>query len=133
MKKFRIITIGFIIWIIGVSIYSLSFYIPILKDLELQANILLSIGILPVVWFGTKRYYRKKNTIKGHWLGLAFFLVAATLDALITVPFLIAPNGGTHYSFFTSIGFWLIGFEFLVLTIFYWYTKVLSSRNTLNS
>jgi len=60
MKQFRIIAIGIIIWIIGVSIYTLSFYIPILKDSEFQANILLSLGMLLVVWFGTKLFYRKK-------------------------------------------------------------------------
>lgn len=132
MKQFRIIVIGIIIWIIGVSIYTLSFYIPILEDPELQANIFLSLGMLPVVWFGTKLYYRKKSTTKGYWLGLAFFLVAAALDALITVPFLIAPYGGTHYSFFIAIGFWLIGLEFVVMTTAYWYTKVQSKGTIAN-
>lgn len=128
MKQFRIIVIGIIIWIIGVSIYTLSFYIPILEDPELQANIFLSLGMLPVVWFGTKLYYRKKSTTKGYWLGLAFFLVAAALDALITVPFLIAPYGGTHYSFFTATGFWLIGIEFIVMSTIYWYVKICSKK-----
>jgi len=132
MKQFRIIAIGIIIWIIGVSIYTLSFYIPILEDSELQANIFLSLGILPVVWFGTRLYYRKKSTTKGYWLGLAFFLVAAVLDALITVPFLMAPYGGTHYSFFTAIGFWLIGIEFIIMTTLYWYTKVQGKRTIAN-
>jgi hypothetical protein len=132
MKQFRIIGIGIIIWIIGVSIYTLSFYIPILEDSEFQANILLSLGILPVVWFGTKQYYRTKSTTKGYWLGLAFFLIATVLDALITVPLLIVPNGGTYYSFFTAAGFWLIGIEFIIMTTAYWYTKVQSKRNTSN-
>lgn len=130
MKQFRIIAIAILIWVIGVSIYSLSFYIPILEDQEFQANIFLSLGILPVVWFGTKLYYRKKSTTKGYWLGLAFFLVAAVLDALITVPFLMAPYGGTHYSFFTTIGFWLIGLEFVATTSFYWYIKTQNRGNT---
>tara|TARA_R110002096_G_scaffold319035_1_gene513305 strand:- start:1805 stop:2203 length:399 start_codon:yes stop_codon:yes gene_type:complete len=128
MKQFRIIVIGIIIWIIGVSIYTLSFYIPILEDPELQANIFLSLGMLPVVWFGTKLYYRKKSTTKGYWLGLTFFLVAAVLDALITVPFLMAPYGGTHYSFFTAAGFWLIGIEFIAMSTICWYVKICSKK-----
>jgi hypothetical protein len=130
MKLFRTIGIGIIIWILGVSIYTISFYFPILEDSELQANIFLSLGILPIAWFGAKQYYRKKSTTKGYWLGLAFFLTAAVLDALITVPFLIVPNGGTYQNFFTATGFWLIGIEFIIMTAAYWYTKVQSKRNT---
>ncbi len=132
MKQLRAIGIAIIIWILGVSIYSVSFYIPILQDLELQANILLSLGILPIVWFASKLYYRTKSTIKGYYLGLVFFLTATILDALITVPVLIVPNGGTHYSFFTAASFWLIGLEFIAATTMYWYTKVFSIKNTSN-
>ena len=132
MKQIRAIGIGIIIWIIGVSMYTVSFYIPILEDPELQANILLSLGILPIVWFGAKLYYRKRSTIKGYWLGLIFFLTAGVLDALITVPYLIVPTGGTYYDFFTAIGFWLIGMEFILTTIAYWYANVSSKRNTAN-
>jgi hypothetical protein len=132
MKQIRAIGIGIIIWLIGVSMYTVSFYIPILEDPELQANILLSLGILPVVWFGAKLYYRKRSTIKGYWLGLIFFLTAGVLDALITVPYLIVPTGGTYYDFFTAIGFWLIGMEFILTTIAYWYANVSSKRNTAN-
>ncbi|MFP4846474.1 DUF5367 family protein [Winogradskyella sp. PE311] len=128
MKQIRAIGIGIIIWIIGVSMYTVSFYILILKDPELQANIFLSLGILPAVWLGTKLYYRKKSTTKGYWLGLTFFLVAAVLDALITVPFLMAPYGGTHYSFFTTAGFWLIGIEFIAMSTIYWYVKICSKK-----
>ena len=132
MKPFRTLAIGIIIWILGVSIYTISFYIPILKDPELQANIFLSLGILPVVWFGTKLYYRKKSTTNGYWLGLAFFLTATVLDALITVPLLIVPNGGTYHSFFTAAGFWLIGIEFIIVTTGYWYSRLQSRRRIAN-
>jgi hypothetical protein len=132
MKQLRTIGIGILIWITGVSIYTLSFYIPILEDPEFQANILLSLGILPVVWFGAKQYYKTKSAAKGYWLGLAFFLTAAVLDALITVPLLIVPNGGTYHSFFTAAGFWLIGIEFIIMTTAYWYSRVQSRKNIAN-
>ncbi|WP_299315400.1 DUF5367 family protein [uncultured Aquimarina sp.] len=132
MKQLRAIGIGIIIWIIGVNIYTISFYIPILEDPEFQANILLSLGILPVVWLGAKLYYRKKITTKGYWLGLVFFLIATVLDILITVPFLIVPNGGSYYNFFTAAGFWLIGIEFIAMSTVYWYTKVFSKKSIVN-
>ncbi|MBO6532941.1 MAG: DUF5367 family protein [Muricauda sp.] len=133
MKHVRAIGIGIFIWIIGVSLYTFSFYIPILENPELQANIFLSIGVVPLVWFGSKLYYRKNNTTKGYWLGLVFFLIAAVLDALVTVPLFIEPYGGSYYSFFTAIGFWLIGMEFVITATCYWYVEVYGKKETVNS
>ncbi|NYJ27300.1 DUF5367 family protein [Allomuricauda sp. ARW1Y1] len=133
MKHVRAIGIGIFIWIIGVSLYTFSFYIPILENPELQANIFLSIGVVPLVWFGSKLYYRKNNTTKGYWLGLVFFLIAAVLDALVTVPLFIEPYGGSYYSFFTAIGFWLIGMEFVITVTCYWYVEVYGKKETVNS
>ena len=133
MKHVRAIGIGVVIWIIGVSLYALSFYIPILENPELQANIFLSIGVVPLVWFGSKLYYRKNNTTKGYLLGLVFFSIAAVLDALVTVPLFIEPYGGSYYSFFTAMGFWLIGMEFVITATCYWYVEVYGKKETVNS
>lgn len=133
MKHVRAIGIGIFIWIIGVSLYTFSFYIPIMENPELQANIFLSIGVVPLVWFGSKLYYRKNNTTKGYWLGLVFFSIAAVLDALVTVPLFIEPYGGSYYSFFTAIGFWLIGMEFVITATCYWYVEVYGKKETVNS
>ena len=133
MKHVRAIGIGIFIWIIGVSLYTFSFYIPILENPELQANIFLSIGVVPLVWFGSKLYYRKNYTTKGYWLGLVFFSIAAVLDALVTVPLFIEPYGGSYYSFFTAIGFWLIGMEFVITATCYWYVEVYGKKETVNS
>ena len=133
MKHVRAIGIGIFIWIIGVSLYTFSFYIPILENPELQANIFLSIGVVPLVWFGSKLYYRKNYTTKGYWLGLVFFSIAAVLDALVTVPLFIEPYGGSYYSFFTAMGFWLIGMEFVITATCYWYVEVYGKKETVNS
>ena len=133
MKHVRAIGIGIFIWIIGVSLYTFSFYIPVLENPDLQANIFLSIGVVPLVWFGSKLYYRKNNTTKGYWLGLVFFSIAAVLDALVTVPLFIEPYGGSYYSFFTAIGFWLIGMEFVITATCYWYVEVYGKKETVNS
>ena len=123
MKLLRAVRAGTFIWIAGVSLYSLSFYVPLLEDVEQQSNMLLFLVVMPLVWFGAKLYYKGDNDTHGFWLGLVFFLTSAALDALITVPLLIIPNGGTHYSFFTDIGFWIIGLEFIATAVLYWNTK----------
>lgn len=120
MKKLVLITmIGISIWIIGVSMFLLSHYIPILKNPELQANLILMLAVIPLVWFGTKTYCQKYNNPNGFLLGLSFFTIAACLDALITVPYLVIPNGGSYKDFFTDLGFWLIGFEFILSATVY--------------
>lgn len=123
MKQIRAIGIGSIIWIIGVSIYTLSSYISILEDAALQANMLLFLSVIPLVWYGAKQYYKEGINTHGYWVGQTFFLTSATLDALITVPFFSIPNGGSHYQFFTDFGFWLIGFEFVGIAVLYWYIE----------
>lgn len=128
MKTFRAISIGAIIWILGVSAFSLSFYVPVLENLELQANLVLLITVIPLVWFGAKQYYKKDNKTHGMWVGITFFGVAAILDALITVPLLIVPQGGNHYVFFSEPGFWLIGGVFITTAILYGHFR--GTRNT---
>ncbi len=123
MKHLRAIGIGIIIWIIGVCVFTLSSYITILEDTELQANMLLFISVMPLAWFGTKQYYKKDTITHGYWVGQSFFLTATVLDALITVPFFIIPNGGSYHQFFTDLGFWLIGFEMITIAVLYWYIK----------
>ena len=113
MKIFRAIIIALIIWILGVSAFSLSFLVPILENAQLQANLILVCVVVPLVWFGSKLYFLTGNKAKGLWLGLTFFSVAALLDALITVPFLVIPSGGSYLEFYTDPGFWCIGLLFL--------------------
>lgn len=125
MKIYRAIGIGILIWILGVSTYTLSFYLPIMDDREQQANAILFIAVIPLVWTGSWLYYRKGDSnIDGWKLGQTLLLTSAALDTLITVPFLIIPNGGSHYTFFTDLGFWLIAMEFMLVAFFYWYVKV---------
>lgn len=124
MKKIRVVLIGVAIWFLGVSAFTLSFSIPILEDAELQANMVLFLMVIPLVWLGTKIYFLNGVNTKGYWVGLTFFLVAAALDALITVPYLVIPNGGSYIEFYTDPGFWLIGLLFIGVAAVYGYLKV---------
>ncbi|MBT8184263.1 MAG: DUF5367 domain-containing protein, partial [Eudoraea sp.] len=83
-----------------------------------QANTVLFIVVIPVVWLGSNYYYKKDATTHGFLVGQIMLLTSVALDALITVPFLVMPEGGNHYSFFTAVEFWIIALEFLIITTF---------------
>ncbi len=132
MKTARAIGIGVGIWALGVSAYTLSFSIPILSDPEQQANMVLFLVVFPLVWFGARWYYKGEQNTHGYWVGQTFFLTAAALDALITVPLLVLPHGGSYYTFFTDPGFWIIGVVFIATALLYWYAKVYRNTQKIN-
>jgi len=131
MKTQRAILLGIAIWIIAILFYSISYTIPILEDLDIQANVVLFVVVMPLVWYGCYFYYKKDNKTHGLKVGQTMLLTAAALDALITVPLFVIPNGGNHYSFFTSIGFWIIAFEFLIVASLYYYVRVYPKHSIL--
>ncbi len=108
-----------VVYVIGITTYVGSYFVPILEDQELQANLVLMVAIVPAVLLGTYLYYRRGNMTNGLLLGVVMFLGAMVLDAIITVPFFIMPYGGTHLSFFGDPGFWLIGLEYIVVVFAY--------------
>jgi hypothetical protein len=132
MKTTRAILLGIPIWIIAILFYSISYAIPILENPDTQANIVLFVMVMPLVWFACSIYYKKDNKTHGLKVGQTMLLTTTALDALITVPFFVIPNGGNHYSFFTSIGFWIIAFEFLLVASLYWYARVYSKYSIYN-
>lgn len=130
--QLRAIFIGVVIWIVGVSLYSFSYFIQIFENAELQANLMLALSVVPLAWFGTKAFYKKVNSANGLVVGLTFFLTAALLDAIITVPYLIIPNGGSYKQFFTDLGFWLIGLEFIIVATLYWHLNISKRKQSNN-
>jgi len=130
MKTKRAILLGIAIWMIAILFYLLSYYVPILENVETQANVVLFIVVMPLVWLGCSFYYKKDSKTHGYKVGQTMLLTAVALDALITIPFFVIPNGGSHYSFFTSLGFWIIAFEFLLVAVLFWYTQVYPHHQT---
>ncbi|MEQ8217870.1 MAG: DUF5367 family protein [Arenibacter sp.] len=124
MKIKRALLIGMVIWIIAILFYSVSYSIPIMENRETQANLVLFVVVIPLVWLGCTFYYKTNLQTHGYLVGQTMLLTAVVLDALITVPFFIIPTGGSHYSFFTSLGFWIIAAEFLLVAVLYWYARV---------
>ncbi len=109
-----------IVYVLGVSAFVASYFVPVMEDPDVQANWVLSLVLIPAAILGAHIYYRKGHTTNGFLLGAAMFLIAGILDAIITVPFFIMPYGGNHWSFFTDPGFWLIAVEYISVVAAYW-------------
>ena len=112
---------GSIAYILGVSAFLGSFFVPILSDPEAQANLVLSIAIIPAAILGAYFYYRKGFNTNGLIVGVSMFFITMILDALITVPIFVIPAGGDYISFFTDPGFWMIGLEYVLAVFVYWW------------
>lgn len=117
MQTIKVITLGVIIWVVAISVFSVSYYIPLINNLELQANIALAIALIPIVVLISRYYFLKNPNASGIKTAVLMLSTGIVLDACITVPFLIVPNGGSYQEFFISIAFWLIVVEYLVLVI----------------
>nr|WP_299388013.1 DUF5367 family protein [Allomuricauda sp.] len=124
MKTIKVLGISIAIWMLGVSAFTLIYEFPLMENRSEQANIGLALVVPILVWGGAWFYYRKGSLTHGLKLGLVMLLVSATLDALITVPLLILPSGGSYSSFFGSLDFWLIALEFVGVALLYWYFRV---------
>ncbi len=109
-----------IAYLLGVSAFLASFFVPVMSNPEAQANLVLGIAIIPAAMLGARFYYRRKHETNGFILGAFMFLVVIALDAMITVPLFVIPAGGSHLEFFTDPGFWIIGLEYILAVAFYW-------------
>lgn len=124
MSKVKAIIIGSLIWILGSSFYTVSYLFPFLEDVELQANLVLAIAIIPNAWLGAWLYYRRGTTLTGLQAGMIMLITAIALDAFVTVPLFIIPNGGSYRAFFGAAAFWLIAMEYIFAIYAYWHFKV---------
>ncbi|WP_282043213.1 DUF5367 family protein [Winogradskyella flava] len=117
-QKIFSILCAILVWIIGVSFFLLSFYVPILENLEQQSNIVLVIAIIPSACLGTYLFYTK-SYMKPSALAITFIIVATILDVLITVPVFIIPNGGSYSEFFGAPMFYTIIVEFYFIVLYF--------------
>ncbi len=109
-----------IVWTLGVLSYLASYFVSIMDDPDLQANWVLSLAIIPLAGLGAHLYYRKGYQTNGFVLGGAMFLIAMIMDALVTVPVFMIPNGGSYASFFIDFGFWMLAIEYISVVAAYW-------------
>ncbi|NVK83668.1 MAG: DUF5367 family protein [Cytophagia bacterium] len=125
----RAVFAALIVWTLGVTSFVLSYFVELMEDPDIQANLVLSVALVPITILAAHIYYRKGIETNGILLGAFMFLIAIILDATITVPVLIAPTGGNHLSFFGDPGFWLIGVEYVLVVTIYWKLRKLIGFN----
>ncbi|MUH36939.1 hypothetical protein D9O36_13885 [Zobellia amurskyensis] len=120
MTTSRLLSIvyGAFVWILGVSVYLLSFSFPLLDNVELQSSIALFLGIIPSACLGTYLFY-KKGRMRPCVLALTFVLIATILDIFITVPVFIIPTGGSYATFFGDPMFFIIIVEFFFTVVYF--------------
>ena len=131
MKTIRVIMVGAVVWLFAVTFYTLSYQFPFLENPDEQANIVLFTVVMPLVWLGCHIYYKKDRATHGFKIGQILLLTAAFLDAVITVPLFIIPNGGSYSSFFSDPGFWLIAFEMIATAVLYYYISIYPKTKSL--
>jgi hypothetical protein len=124
MQNIRAILTGALVWIFILIAFICLGYVPILKDsLNLQA-LIVGILIIPFALFGASIYYKNGNKDNGAVLGVKMVVTALLLDALITVPFVEIPNGGSYHSFYTYPLLWLLVAINIATVYFYWKIKM---------
>ena len=106
-----------IAWTLGVASFVSAFLLPT-SNPDLVANTVLFCAVPLVATVGARFYYQQAES-NGFVLGLFMFTVAGSLDAIITVPLLIMPAGGTYQSFYGDPGFWIIGIEYVAAVALY--------------
>lgn len=124
MKKFRAILTGALVWVFIFISFTILGTIPTIKDsMNLQA-LIVAVFIIPFAIFGASVYYKNGNNDNGFVLGIKMVITALILDALITVPFVVIPTGGSYLSFYTFPLLWLLVAVNIATVYLYWKLKV---------
>lgn len=129
MKTLYLILSGISIWALAVLVILVSPWFTIINNPELQANILLSLSLPFIIRLVAGLFFKKYPTAFGLLQGIVMLAVGICLDALVTVPYLVIPAGGTYSDFFLTPIFWVIVVEYLILVL--WVSQSAYKRNTL--
>ncbi|MBE8719162.1 hypothetical protein C4F40_00265 [Sphingobacterium sp. Ka21] len=124
MKYFRAISIGAMVWGLLFISFAILGIVPLIKDsLYLQASA-VGILIVPFTIFGASIFYKNGNKERGITVGVIMALTALSLDALITVPFIEIPKGGSYQSFYSFPLLWLLALINITTVYLYWKLKI---------
>lgn len=129
MKVGRVVLSACLFWVSGVTFYVGSYFVPIMSNPELQANIVLYYVAPVLAPLAASFYFRDAENTSGVLVGTMMFAVAGSLDALITVPVFIIPYGGSYKTFYLDPGFWFIGLEVIATVLLVWIFTVPRTTN----
>lgn len=124
MKHFRAISVGTMVWSFIFITFVLLGFIPTIKDsLNLQV-LVVGILIMPYALFGASIFYKNGNKENGMKVGVIMAITALILDALITVPLVEIPKGGSYQSFYSFPLLWVLVTINIATVYFYWKLKI---------
>jgi len=109
------VSIGMIIWMIGVIISSLTFNLTKILPLNI-VDLIYIILLIPIVWACSRLYFGHKiaSVSEGTTIGLVFIAISLILDILITVPIWVK----SYVGYISSWQIWAYFIEILLITIF---------------
>jgi RsiW-degrading membrane proteinase PrsW (M82 family) len=119
MKIVRAALSGIIVWILIFASFIAMSFIPVIKDSELQQFIVLYVLLIPIGIAGLKFYYRKAYRTSGLLVGVIMAVTALAIDATITLPFVVIPEGGSYAEFFGNSLLWILVGELIGLSYLY--------------
>lgn len=111
-------------WLLVFVAFAILGHVAMVKDsLDKQALIVGAL-IVPFAIFGASIYYRTGGKENGMMIGLTMALTALVLDAVITVPLIEIPKGGSYQSFYTYPLLWLLVMLNTVTVYSFWWVKI---------
>ena len=129
MTHLRAFLAGIIVWMLIFFSFTIMGFLPELSNSPDLQNGLILLLIIPFVILANWFYYKKGNSLHGAYLGLIIIFCCLVLDAVITLPFIIIPEGGSYYDFYTDHGLVIMGLEIVVVSYLYWRMKIKSKAH----
>jgi len=111
------------VWLFVSIAFAILGYVPSIKDSLDHQTLIVGVLVIPFATLGAAFYYKSGSKGSGVIIGLTMAVTALLLDALITVPFIEIPNGGSYQRFFSYPLLWLLVAVNMVTVYFYAWLK----------
>lgn len=124
MNKLRAVLSGIISWALIFASFAIMSFVPGLKDSETYQHIVLCIVLIPIVIVGARYYYKKGDKTNGLITGLVMVLSGLIMDALVVVPLVVIPQGGSYTEFFSRPFEWIVVMAYVLIVYVYYRMKI---------
>lgn len=124
MNTLRALLVGAALWAMIFIEWSILMFTPGVAEMEWMQFTIFYLLLIPISLFGAWLFYKKESSMNGFLAGLLMLVAGIVLDAIITLPLFIIPQGGSYLEFYTA-PLMLIGFVEMILVVgLYWMKKV---------
>ena len=113
----RAVLAGVVAWALVFAVWSIMMFVPGLQDVVFLQWVIHYILLFFIVQTSVSLYQKgKKGKVDGWSLGLVMLLTGIVLDAIITMPLFVAPQGMAYADFFLN-PFMLLGYIVFVVLV----------------